>query len=309
MTPLPSESWPAYLEVLREIGERRAAARSDDGFLAALGLVDDDGAGLSALGERFFTAQYIRDDHDAAATALAEALEAYAPAVAIRQMLFGTKNATKAKAETVLRSYGFGAGLTERSLGTLLTIMVAAGQVSYARGSLRVLSAPQTETLVPECVLIGPDTPYGNEAWMRRLLGGCEGDVIWFDKHLMPPALDWLWESADGARQNSIRLLSLRLEGNSSKNVRRRYLNLQRELAQRGIALEWRMVDPAVVKKTHDRWIVDSRGAYNVPNVNAISTGQLSEINRSSSSDPILAELEGIWERASELGCGAEPGE
>jgi hypothetical protein len=62
------------------------------------------------------------------------------------------------------------------------------------------------------------------------------------------------------------------------------------------VTLSWRTIDSAKVSKTHDRWILGADSARNVPNVNAIYTGQHSELNRSDLCESLQKLFDGYWE-------------
>jgi hypothetical protein len=266
---------------LAELGERRAAPAGEDlEFLGELGLVDATGE-LSASGREYFHAAFVLKDADAARRILARALLDYPAASALVQLLDGVASADKAVAETVLRSQGFGMGLTERKVGTLLTLLDHAGLVLYSKrdGRLEVLLHPAREEEVPRSVFISPRTPFANRAWLRRVLEECEGFIWWLDKHFMPAAFEAIAEAADGHRIAEVRILSLKLAEHESRKAKRQYSDLRRELDGRGIRLSWHTVDSARVKDTHDRWILGRTTARNVPNVNAILGGQHAELN------------------------------
>jgi hypothetical protein len=59
--------------------------------------------------------------------------------------------------------------------------------------------------------------------------------------------------------------------------------------------VEWRVIDSTKIRDTHDRWIIGDESARNVPNVNAIISGQHSELNLSSQRDEISQLFEAYW--------------
>jgi hypothetical protein len=96
-----------------------------------------------------------------------------------------------------------------------------------------------------------------------------------------------------------VRILSIYLaDAHGGKKVRRDFANLQAELASRGIAVEWRVIDSTQIRDTHDRWVIGDASARNVPNVNAIISGQHSELNLSTQRDGLAGLFEGYWNDA-----------
>lgn len=274
----------------------------DVGFLKSIGLVDETDAGmtLTAPGKAYFDAQFIRGDDTVARQVLCHCLLSYRPAEAIVQLLAGLPEVDRSVAETVLRSYGLGDGMTDRQLGSLLTLMDYAGLIWYAknRGKLGVLIQPAQAAAPPPSIFISPETSFGNKVWLRRVLQECDGFIYWLDKHFLPAGLEFIWETADGRRITEVRVLSLRLPDSVGRKSLRQYRDLMVELARRSINFEWRTIDSALIKDTHDRWIVGASSARNIPNVNAILSGQNSEMNLSHQHEELRALIEQYWVKA-----------
>jgi hypothetical protein len=298
---LPDRGWQSYEDALRRVGERRAAARGDEplrAFLAAIGLLRADRACLSQRGQAYFNARFITGDGAAADAVLHECVMDDPPATAVTQLLAGVPGADRARVETVLRSQGFG-GVTDRAVGSLLKLMDRAGLVEYnsRTSSVRVLDSPITAVAdaVPTSVYVSPATPFGNKVWLRRVLAECAGSIDWLDKHFMPVAFEPLWEAVDGARVSGVRILSLRLTDHDGKRTLRQYRDLRGELAGRSVDLSWRTIDSTKIRDTHDRWVIGANTARNVPNVNAIYTGQHSEMHASPQRQELSRLYEGYW--------------
>jgi hypothetical protein len=301
---LPDRGWQSYEDALRRVGERRPAARGDESllaFLATVGLLDEDRATLSAPGKDYFSALFIKGDVATADAVLHRSVLDYPPATAVTQLLAGVPGANRAGVETVLRSQGFEIG-SDRAVGSLLKLMDRAGLVVYnsRTSDVRVLDSPATAAaeVVPPSVFVSPATPFGNKVWLRRVLAECSGSIDWLDKHFMPVAFEALWEAVDGSNVSRVRILSLRLQEHDGKRGLRQYRDLRAELAGRSVALEWRTIDHTKIRDTHDRWIVGGDSARNVPNVNAIYTGQHSELNASSQREELARLFDAYWQDA-----------
>ncbi|WP_344951600.1 hypothetical protein [Terrabacter ginsenosidimutans] len=298
---LPDRGWQSYEDALRRVGERRASAPGDDplkAFLVRLGLLREDRQTLSEAGETYFNAKFIRGSHAEGDATLQDCVLNYPPATAVTQLLAGVRNADRARVETVLRSQGVW-GVTDRTVGSLLTLMDRAHIVEYnpRTSSVRVLLSPVAAEVdtVPPSVYISPETPFGNKVWLRRVLAERTGHIDWLDKHFMPVAFEALWEAVDGAKVSRVRVLSLRLSDHDGKRPLKQYRDLRREFAGRSVDLSWRTIDSTKVRDTHDRWIIGADSARNVPNVNAIYTGQHSELHLSGRHEELQSLFDAYW--------------
>jgi len=91
-------------------------------------------------------------------------------------------------------------------------------------------------------------------------------------------------------------------EDNLNKDVRNLYKRLKQELSLKGVQLIWSIIDSKSIKDSHDRWIIGGKDTvWNVPNVNAISSGQRSELNRSENYKQILEAFNQYWGLSTEV--------
>jgi hypothetical protein len=222
-------------------------------------------------------------------------------ALAVCQALYRVPNVGKQNAESALRAEQLGDSLTDRRLGTLLTILGLFGVISYKKGQIEVLDPPINEGVVPASVFISRETPFSNTLWMTRVLRECAGHVYWIDKHFQPGGLEMIADAADGNRVSEVRVLPLQLEGNSSAKTRKKYQALKQELQGKGITFEWRFMDSTLVKATHDRWIIGETTARNVPDVGTVLSGNHSEISKSEHADQLNQVFEAYWAQATEF--------
>ena len=294
---LPSKPWAQYETDVKNLGEHRGATVTKDGFLASLGLIDDK-AELTNRGKALFQAVWIARDVDAAKQIAHVALLQNPEALAICQLLYGLPNAQKSTVESVLRSCNLEVGLTNRRLGTLLTILSSYEIISYNRGTIRVLNSPFSEGTVPPSVFISRETPFSNQMWLAKVLKECTEHIFWLDKHFQPIGLESILEAADGNAISEIRVLSLKLESNSTLRTRKKYQALQQELLIKGIAFEWRFIDSKLIRTTHDRWVIGAREARNIPDVSTIYSGNNSEISKSEHHIRLKKEFEQYWIQA-----------
>jgi hypothetical protein len=300
---IPSKGWASYASAVRSIGEFRATNHAESvPFLRDLNFVEpSDPPRLTSIGAEYFQAAFIRGDEQAAVSVLQNALMRMPPVIAVAQLLDGVAGRTRDSVDTVLRSQGFGQNLKDRDLGFFVALLSRAGIISYVKstGAVTVLVHLAQEEVVPASVFISPGTPYANRVWLRRILEEAIGDLRWLDKHFTSAAFEAIWEAVDGNRVSRVRILSLYLpDVHGSKRVRRDFVNLHTEFAARGVTIEWRVIDSTNIRDTHDRWVIGDDSARNVPNVNAIMSGQHSELNYSNQRAELSVVFDDYWSKS-----------
>ncbi len=291
----PSKAWEQYERIFKDVGENRGRASDDAEFLRELGLVTEDR--LSVDGQSYFDARFVLRDEAATIAAMQPVLMRYRPAMAISQRLYGVPHVDKVTVETVLRNVGMGEGLTDRKLGSLLSLLARFGIISYVKsqGEIVALQAPLEAGQVPPVVFISRETPFSNIMWLTRVLRECRGHIYWLDKHFQVGGLEAIADACDGNRLSEVRVLSLKLPANSTGKVMKSYKALKKELLIKEIALEWRFIDSSHVRDSHDRWIIGSDTARNVPDVGTVMSGNKSEISMSSSVDRLNSDFLAYW--------------
>jgi hypothetical protein len=301
---LPSRSWRQDRDAIRAVGEHRGSG--DDGsiaFLQSLGLIAVNGLRLTTAGQAYFEAEFIEQNSERSREILGGILLQHcAEAAALAQALAKHERASREIAESVIRNQGYGERLTNRRLGTLLALMHEAQVIDYSKseGQFKVLAQPLSEKAIPDSVFISPDTPWSNGRWLSRILAEAQDFVYWFDKHWLPGGLDLIGESIDGDRVGDLRVLSLEMDESVTKRAKRKYRDLGRELGARGISFEWRFAESQSVRRVHDRWIVTGSSAWNVPNLNAITSGQRSELMKTDNGAKLTSMFDGLWHDAAE---------
>lgn len=256
---------------------------------------------MTDAGTRYFQAQFIRGDERSATEVLRDALLGLPPVIAVAQLLDGVAGRTRESVETALRSQGFGQRLKDRDVGFFVALLNRAGIIRYnkASGAIEILVHPARRQEPPTSVFISPSTPFGNRVWLGRILEEATGDLRWLDKHFTPAAFESLWEAVNGNRVSKVRILSLYMaDPHAGKKAKRDFENLRIELAARGVTLEWRVIDSTLIRDTHDRWVIGDSSARNIPNVNAILSGQHSELSLSAQHAELASVFEGYWSQS-----------
>ncbi len=185
-----------------------------------------------------------------------------------------------------------------------LDLLNLVGILNYNRGTkrLRVLISPDTPS-VPKSIFIDPKRPFSNIVWIKRILDECDGFIYWLDKHFQKEALEWLWAIADASKIKEIKILSLDLgDANLNGAARKSYRDFKREMESKGISVSWAIIASTQIKDSHDRWIIGGNNYLrNVPNVNAISSGQKSEMILSDNFDAVLELFKEYYAKATAL--------
>lgn len=302
--PLPKSNIKKYIQIIKGIGESHAdfkCEKDDSVFLQNLGIFEfGDFEILTESGRKVFEAVFIRCDGEEVAV-IRDLLLNYPPTIAIQQYLWGVKNVGVNQVGAVLKSIAICAEYLDLSTTHFLDLLNYTGIISYSKKlrKIKVLISPDKEN-VPKNVFIEPDRPFSNIMWVKRVLGECLNHIHWFDKHFQKEGLEWLWSIADANKIQEIKIISLKLTIDSE--FRKQYKRFKKEMENKGIKVEWRLIDNGLVKDSHDRWIIGDKGYLrNVPNVNAINSGQRSEMNSSDNHKAVQLIFNTYWENAEEV--------
>ena len=303
----PQTYWNQIIGYIQSIGEGNRITRSDmsynDIFLTNIGLIEDEPIPkLTKIGKALFHEVFIRGNKKKEKEILRNCLLSYSPVLAIQQNLWGLKSVTISQVLTVLKSTGHCNDWYPHEMERFLELLDWSGIIRFDQKNYRlsVLVPPSTEIL-PNTIYIDPERPFSNVMWIKRVLKRCQGFIYWLDKHFEKSALEWLWEIANADKISEIRILSLDCENNVNKVAKKDYKRLNKELKNKGIDLIWAVIDSKSIRDTHDRWIISKDYAVNVPNVNAIASGQRSEMNKSENPNDIKKAFQKYWSKSKEI--------
>lgn len=305
---LPQNSWKKLLPYIKSAGERESISKSQLGddykFLRDIGIFAEANDNmLTDTGRAFFEAAFIRCDGNDTEI-LQQLLLQYPFTVALQQYLWGVKDVKIEQVLTVLKSTGFWTYSSIEPMTHFLDLLNQAGIISYSRKlrQVKILISPDTSH-VPKNVFIDPSRPFSNILWIKRVLAECNGSILWFDKHFQKEAFEWLWAIADANKIKKIHVLSLDLgEANLNTEAKKYYQRFKREMFGKGIEVLWRVIDSKLLRDTHDRWIMDDNEYLrNIPNVNAISSGQRSEMSKSENYNDVYSAFNDYWAKAADV--------
>lgn len=304
MVMLPQSNWKklqGHIKVAGEVGAVDSIFDDDYQFLEDIGIFSPAARGeLTELGEAIFDALYIRCDGEDKKL-LCQLLLSFPPTLAIQQYLWGVAKVATEQVLTVLKKTGFWSYVSNEPLTHFLDILNYTEIINYHKKSreVKILISPDTP-YVPKNVFIDPSRPFSNIIWVKRVLGECEGSIHWLDKHFQKEALEWLWAIADANRISEIRILSLDMgDVNLGADARSAYKRFKKEMDNKGINVTWATIDSRDIRDAHDRWIIGENGYLrNIPNVNAICSGQRSEMNYSENHDEASTAFESYWAKS-----------
>lgn len=303
---LPSHPWRYYEKILRLLIEKENnfADKNELLFLMDLGFITKK-LKVTKRGRIYFDAKFIKSNDDIATEILRGTLIASPPIQAILQLLYGVEDASRDNALSILKSRGYWNFSNQTSLTNLLDMMNQVGLVVYSRkfGTLKILFNPtQKEEPLPKNIFIEPSRPFNNIMALKKILDTCTGYIYWLDKHFQKEALEIIWEIADANKIKEIIILSIDLEQVVNKSARKYYKRLKKELHNKGIRLEWFVIDNKLIKDTHDRWVLTKTTGWNLPNCNAIFSGQRSEIYETTNFKELIIIFKNYLKKAHEIG-------
>lgn len=303
---LPLLPWKNNDKALKALGEYQNVGIIDIDFLTEIKLITiKKKPELTPDGIAYFEQRFIKGDIVAANKILVNTLLKFPPTQAIMQLLGGVKGATRDNVLSILKSRKFWlAHKDETPLTNFLLLLNSVGLLTYSKKnrSVRVTyETEQSENNIPQTIFIDRPIPYSNIIHTVKILKSCNGYIHWIDKHFTFKGLEWIWEAADANKIKEIKILSLQPRQDILEISKDRYHRLRTELSEKGIVLQWFIVDSKLIHDSHDRWMLASNKAWNTPDVNTISSGNMSEISQSPNHDNIEGAFRKYWAQANDL--------
>jgi len=247
---------------------------------------------LTEIGNFYFNEKFVKNNEDVAREVLGEQLKKHPAVLLICQFLYGSKDISRKNILNLLLSRGFPVTTNQPGqLNSFLLLLSTCKIVTFNpnRDRVTINWHPSTTLEPPQYKFTSPGTPFTNIKHLRDILGYLKGKAYWIDKHFHPKAFDPISESLDANRLTDLIIFSS--GGHCTEGAKQNYVRLKQELANKGIKLEWRLIDDALLRKLHDRWIFNGATAYNVPPVNSIFKGQEAEFIKTSNRPDIMIYL------------------
>jgi hypothetical protein len=285
------------LEGVRDVGVGAPVGASVGYVLGRSGLVAD--GRLTEAGTALFKMAVVAKQQDAALTLLGLALRNLTPVQVLEQELHHFGAVPEEGALDLLKLHrAVPLGLALPTARATFRSLAKVGLVAYSSKfkTVRVLAPPPEELRAGElgrlAAMVSPKTPWMNVVRLRRIIRGLSGTVWWADRHFGARALEELAEELDPERVSAVRIISGSAENVVTSRSLRDFHRFRDEMAQRGVTASWRVDGRA--GDWHDRWLVASEGAWNMPPVNTLFKNDHSEILPTDARPP----LEDWWHRA-----------
>ena len=238
---------------------------------------------LTSRGKEYYSQKFIKNDGIEAGKVLSEALKLHPAIIVISQILSGSKNIKRINIYNLLKHHNFDFDFSkEVELNNFLEILKFGNIISYNKNTryVKVLWQQEAESLSAH-QFISPDTPFSNIKRLKDIIKSLKGTVYWIDKHFDKKAFEILVDCVDASKISNFIIISG--EANKTQSAVNEFLKLKGELYNKGTNIEWKIItDQNILSSFHDRWLCDSKDAWNIPPVNSIFKGQESEMLRTS---------------------------
>lgn len=245
-------------------------------FFKQADLLNDDYS-FSEIGKELFEIIFIFSDDLSVNNRIAQILLQNPVINLILQSFYGRGKVGVEQLRTLLNYHNVGTcELVYNDVISLLTLLNKYGIAVYDKKNKLFYIKLAGDSVAPiSQYYINPDTPYSNIYNMRKVIRSCCGKIYWIDKHFRKEGFEMLVDGLPYEGVESVTIISG--TDNLTASAKADYTNLQAELSQRSIALNWRTINDSAFK-WHDRWLVADNQCHNIPPVLAIVRGQRAEI-------------------------------
>ena len=233
---------------------------------------------LSSVGSAVYEMYYILGDIEQAQETIASGLKRQ-PAIGLVAQTFAGRGRVKAdQLKRLLRSNGYNY-VSDGDVSSFLGLMHDAGIITLNRRWMSfVVHVTPVAVPIPGRFLMTPDAPFANRRWLERLVSSLNGNVLWIDKHFRRDGLDYI---VDWMPETVTSVIIISGPEHATRSAAGDLVAAQKQLVARCIELRWFVcIDDGLLSQVHDRWIIDTQGAYNVPPIGSIAKGQLAEFLR-----------------------------
>ncbi|GAH71954.1 unnamed protein product, partial [marine sediment metagenome] len=131
-----------------------------------------------------------------------------------------------------------------------------------------------------EKTLITPETPFLNKLQIEHLVKSCNDFICWVDKYFSKVGLEIIHQSLQPFSHSNLKEIKILTSiDKSDLTLRKSFKDFRKELENKDIKTELRVLPPKIRSVIHDRWIITQGKIYNLPSVDILLRGQYSEIN------------------------------
>lgn len=259
---------------------------------------------LSPPAMAYFNAEYVFHDKDEAAEALAAILKNEPTVNAFCEKLWGRGDIPVMGAVNLLEQIHH--HNDDSAARRWLELMNRARLVAYNRNNpkMRILYNP-AELVGPaeeaaraptKGHALSPDAPFGNIMALREVLGNATGSIRWYEQHMVEKVLEVLYKQVDGAKVNTIKLLSGPY--NITADTKADFKKFKKDVAKKSITAEWRVLEKKEAQQHHGRFFITDTYAMNMPPLNLILQGTTDEILPS---EMTAGEFDEMWAKGQDI--------
>jgi hypothetical protein len=287
---LPKQSWNWYEEILKKLGNNEIIDLSEKShtieFLHEIGLIristtqlGSNGKPLIELtdnGKEYYISKYCTNEQSKTKEIITKIIEDYRPVKLMIQVFWGNPNVKRENVKNLLCHHK----IIDNSfnIGHFLSVLNYYNIISYSKKhqSIKINTEP-IEIEENTDYFVSKSKPYSNLLKIKKMIEEAKENINWFEKHFSSKMYELLSYHADGNKIKNIKILT-GIE-HIDDNVRNDFKRLKKELQNKGIAIEHRiMIDKSLVNSIHGRWFITKKYTYNIPPINTILQGQSDEI-------------------------------
>jgi len=152
--------------------------------------------------------------------------------------------------------------------------------------------------------LIESGNPFGNRFVFINCLKSCDEYIYWLDKYFNKKGLEFLHEIIKENKDNikEVRIIASSKSNYINKEFRSLFIDFKKSMNSLNINCELRVINSKKIEKLdHDRFIISKYNAYNVPSLDTVLRGQLSEISLSNNREILKKIFEDMWKETIDI--------
>jgi hypothetical protein len=165
-------------------------------------------------------------------------------------------------------------------------------------GAIAGVTGAELPEASAEETYLDPTRPFTNELALRRVIRELRGQLLWYEQHMGPKALELLIEELN---PNVIEVRLISGPANITDRVKRRFERFSEELGNRGVTAEWRVLPAEVAQGLHARVLYDDESIWELPPLNSLLKGTVDSIRPSGMP---RKRFEDAWARPDAKPCG-----
>ena len=144
--------------------------------------------------------------------------------------------------------------------------------------------------------LISKDTPEENKEHFRTVFSECQDYIYWSDRYIDEESIEYLLAGITSEKIKEVKLLSTIFTKQIDDDLKKSFQTAKNQLSQNEINCTFHVITSHNLHaEMHDRFVLGSNIAWNVPSVGQIKNSQQSEITESPNHDKLVQNFENYW--------------